>query len=320
MAIKNRTLYVLKYIWENSDEEHQVTAKDIMAFLKEHGMQATSRTIKADVDQLIECGFDIEINHSTQNRFYMYERHFEMAELKILIDAVQSAKFITEEKSKGIIEKLAAFASRSQRRILERSFYVDKRVKTENKSAYYTLDSLHEAIRERKKVSFKYLEIAPDKSKKEKHRGQVYLFSPYALIWNEDCYYVIGYSEAPTHKKIVKFRVDRIKGLTIEDVPAVKKPKDFSVEKYFTQVFSMYDGPAYEVDILCDNDVMKYIIDRFGEKVQTKIVDNQHFQVTVTVNLSPTFYGWLFSFAGKMKLLSPAIAVEVFQKMMNCVQ
>jgi len=89
MSIKNRTLYVLKYIWENSDEEHQVTAKDIMAFLNEQGMSATSRTIKADVDQLIECGFDIEINHSTQNRFYMYERHFEMAELKILIDAVQ---------------------------------------------------------------------------------------------------------------------------------------------------------------------------------------------------------------------------------------
>ena len=114
MSKQNRTLLVLQYIWEHSDEDHQVTAKDIIAFLEENGISATSRTVKADVDQLIAFGIDIEINHSTQNRFYMYERNFELAEIKLLIDAVQSARFITDNKSKRLIKKLSAFASEHQ--------------------------------------------------------------------------------------------------------------------------------------------------------------------------------------------------------------
>jgi len=204
MATKDRTLYVLKYIWENSDEEHQVTAKDIIAYLEENGISATSRTVKADVDQLIEFGIDIEINHSTQNRFYMYERSFELAEIKLLIDAIQSARFITESKSKRLIKKLSAFSSKHQKNELKRQLYIDKRIKTENDSSYYSVDSLHYAIQNKRKVSFKYIEFAPDKTKKEKHNGQVYVFSPYALVWNEDCYYVIGYSEAPNHNKVLQ--------------------------------------------------------------------------------------------------------------------
>jgi len=317
MATKDRTLYVLKYIWENSDEEHQVTAKDIIAYLEENGISATSRTVKADVDQLIEFGIDIEINHSTQNRFYMYERSFELAEIKLLIDAIQSARFITESKSKRLIKKLSAFSSKHQKNELKRQLYIDKRIKTENDSSYYSVDSLHYAIQNKRKVSFKYIEFAPDKTKKEKHNGQVYVFSPYALVWNEDCYYVIGYSEAPNHNKVVKFRVDRMKAISIIEVAAVRKPKDFEVEDYFSQVFSMYDGPECVVDILCVNEVMKHIIDQFGENVKTRIVDDKHFLATVTVSLSPTFYGWLFSFAGKMKLKSPQEAVDGFEKMIN---
>ena len=317
MTKQNRTLLVLQYIWEHSDEDHQVTAKDIIAFLEENDISATSRTVKADVDQLIAFGIDIEINHSTQNRFYMYERNFELAEIKLLIDAVQSARFITDNKSKRLIKKLSAFASEHQQNELKRQLYVDKRIKTENDSGYYSVDSLHTAIQGKKKVTFKYVEFAPDKTKKEKHDGQVYVFSPYALVWNDDCYYAIGYSEAPNHNKVVKFRVDRMKTLTVTDKSAVRKSKDFDVEDYFSQIFSMYDGPECDVDILCENDMMKHVIDQFGEKVKTNIVDNNHFLASVRVSLSPTFYAWIFSFAGKMIIKNPKEAIDGFKKMIN---
>lgn len=233
MQNKSRTLLVLKYIWEHSDEEHQVTAKDILAYLEGNGINTIPRRVKADVELLRDFGFDIEIVHSTQNRYYMYDRNFELAELKLLIDAVQSAKFITNKKSKKLIKKLSVFASEHQQSELKRQLYIDKRVKTDNEGGYYSVDSIHTAIQQKKKITFKYLEFAPDKTKREKHNGQVYVLSPYALVWNDDSYYVIGYSEADNHNKIVKFRIDRMKNLTVTDNTAMRRPKDFNIEDYF---------------------------------------------------------------------------------------
>lgn len=317
MINQNRTLLVLKYIWEHSDEEHQVTAKDILSYLEENGISTIPRRVKADVELLRDFGFDVEIVHSTQNRYYMYERNFELAELKLLIDAVQSAKFITNKKSKKLIKKLSVFASEWQQNGLKRQLYIDKRVKTENEGSYYSVDSIHAAIQKKKKLTFKYLEFAPDKTKREKHNGQVYVLSPFALVWNDDCYYVIGHSEAPNHNKIVKFRVDRMKNLTITDDIALRKPKNFDVEDYFKQIFSMYDGEEYEIELLCDNELMKHIIDRFGENVYTMQTDNKHFTAKVPVSLSPTFYGWVFSFSGKMNIINPKVAVDGFENMLN---
>lgn len=317
MQNQNRALLVLQYIWEHSDEEHQVTSKDILSYLEENGINTIPRRVKADVELLRDFGFDIEIVHSTQNRYYMYERNFELAEVKLLIDAVQSAKFITNKKSKKLIEKLSVFASEHQQGELKRQLYIDKRVKTNNEGGYYFVDSIHTAIQQKKKITFKYLEFTPDKTKREKHNGQLYVLSPYALVWNDDCYYVIGYSEEANHNKIVKFRIDRMKNLTVTDNTAIRKPKDFNIEDYFKRIFSMYDGEECEVELLCDNELMKYIVDRFGENVQTKRINNKHFSVMVNVSLSPTFYGWVFSFGGKMKLNSPKSAINGFENMLN---
>ena len=314
---KNRILLVLQYIWENSDEEHPVKAKDIIAFLEENEISATSRTIKSDVDQLIDFGIDIEIIHSTQNRYFMYERNFELAEIKLLIDAVQSARFITEKKSKRLIKKLSAFVSKPQQNELKRQLYVDDRIKTANDSVYYSVDSLHNAIQNKKKVSFKYIEIAPNKVKKEKQDGKIYIFSPYALVWNDDFYYAIGYYEGVNHNDIVKFRVDRMKSLNIIDEKAIEQPDDFLVENYFSQIFSMYDGPECDVEILCENELMKYVVDKFGELVNTKIVDDKHFIAKAQVSLSPTFYAWIFSFSGRMKINAPQEAIEGFEQILK---
>ena len=315
MAVKNRTLLVLKYLWDNTDIDHPATMKDILAHLDENGITTTRKTVSADIEDLKDFGIDIDCQRSTQNRYFIDVRTFELPEVKLLVDAVQSSRFITPQKSKRLIKKLSTFVGPYQGNILKRQLYVDDRVKAGNEGIYYTVDNIHTAIMERKRVAFQYQEYNQNKEKILKHNGAVYEFSPYALLWNDDCYYVLGFSER--HGKIVKFRVDRMVGLKIAEKAAVKKPEDFDVADYFSQIFFMYDGEECNVILTCENELMKHVIDRFGEDIPTKPVDKNHFSAAVTVSLSQTFYGWVFSFGGKMKITAPEKAVDDFAQLMK---
>lgn len=315
MEKHSRVLLVLKYLWDNTDIEHPATIKDISDYLSENGFNATRKTITNDINDLKAFGVDIDCQRSTQNRYFLDVRVFELAEVKLLVDAVQSARFITTKKSKQLIEKLSTFVGPHQSEIMHRQLYVDTRVKANNEGIYYLVDNIHTAIRERKKVSFQYQEYAQNKEKILKHDGYTYYFSPYALIWNDDCYYAIGFSEK--HDKIAKFRVDRMVGLAITEQAAVRKPADFDVSDYFSQVFSMYEGQDQDVVLKCENDLMKHIIDRFGENVYTAPTDDKHFCAKVTVSLSQTFYVWVFSFGGKMKITAPKEAVDGFNAILE---
>lgn len=311
----NRTLLVLKYLWDNSDIDHPATIKDIAAYLEDFGYDATRKTISKDIDELIEIGVDIDCIREEHNLYFLDVRIFELAEVKLLVDAVQSSRFIPTKKSKALIEKLSTFVGPHQSSILKRQLYVDKRVKASNEGIFYLVDNIHTAIREKKKISFQYQEYNQNKAKVLKHNGQVYSLSPYALVWNDDCYYVLGYSDS--HEKVVKFRVDRMIDMRNSEMTAVRKPKDFDVSDYFSQIFSMYDGNDCCVTLLCENDLMKHIIDRFGEKVFTAPADDKHFVVETTVSLSQTFYGWVFSFGGKMKITAPQQAIDGFTRILE---
>lgn len=214
-----------------------------------------------------------------------------------------------------MIEKLSTFVGPHQSNILKRQLYVDKRVKANNEGIFYLVDNIHTAIREKKRITFQYQEYNQNKEKVLKHNGQIYSVSPYALVWNDDCYYALGYSDI--HEKVVKFRVDRMVDMKISEKAAVRKPKDFEVSDYFSQIFSMYDGEECRVTLLCENDLMKSIIDRFGESVFTAPSDAKHFVVETTVSLSQTFYGWVFSFGGKMKITSPQQAIDGFEAILE---
>ena len=311
----NRTLLVLKYLWDNSDIDHPATIKDIAAYLEGFGYNATRKTISKDIDELIEIGIDIDCKREEHNLYFLDVRVFELAEVKLLVDAVQSSRFIPTKKSKAMIEKLSTFVGPHQSSILKRQLYVDKRVKANNEGIFYLVDNIHTAIREKKRITFQYQEYNQNKEKVLKHHGQVYSLSPYALVWNDDCYYVLGYSDS--HEKVVKFRVDRMVDMRISELTAVRKPKDFDVSDYFSQIFSMYDGNDCRVTLLCENDLMKHIIDRFGEKVFTAPSDDKHFVVETTVSLSQTFYGWVFSFGGKMKITAPQQAIDGFSRILE---
>lgn len=171
------------------------------------------------------------------------------------------------------------------------------------------------AIAERKKIAFRYFDYSPSKERVHRHDGQVYSVSPYALLWNNDIYYLVGFHDH--RQQVVKFRVDRIDGLKVTQKAAVQKPKDFDVSAYFTQEFSMLTGKTCHITLLCENPLMNSIIDRFGEDAPTQIVDENHFTVEATVDLSSNFYGWVFSSGGKMKITAPQEAVDGFQRMLE---
>ena len=315
MSLTNRTLIILQYLWMYTDEDHPVSLVDITKHLGSFNISADPRTLRKDINQLIEFGIDVVIDRRVQNRYYIATRHFDTPELKLLIDAVQSSRFITPKKSKELIEKLSAFASPNQNTLLQRDPYVEKRSKSGNESVYITVDRIQSVIADKKKIQFQYFDYAPDKTKILRHNGQTYSVTPYALIWNNDTYYLIGFHDG--RNQITKFRIDRITGLEITDDPAVKKPSNFDISEYFSQEFSMLDGTECKVELICENELMGNIVDHFGEKVYTEILDSKHFRVVVTVDLSNNFYAWIFASVGKIRITAPKSAVDGFNMLIK---
>lgn len=315
MAENNKILHLLKYLWENTDFEHKTTTSEIVNALAEQGISINRHSIPTLIEQIQLFGIDVVEEKSSPNKYYIDTRDFELPELKLLVDAIESSKFISASKSQALVDKIYGLTSTHQAKELNRHLFVEGRVKSDNKTLYYTVDAIHNAINNKKRIQFKYVDYTNAKKKVYKHNGYVYEFSPYALLWNNDNYYVLGYSER--HNDIIKFRVDRIEKAELLDKPAVSKPKGLDPIVYVKNIFSMYDGEMCDVRLKCTSDMMKVIIDRFGKDVKTSLYSDGTFAVDVSVSISPTFFGWLCSFAGKIKLLSPQFAVDDYKKFLS---
>lgn len=318
MINKNRALYIFKFLWENTDEEHPAIIKDILEHLESKGIHSNRKTVATDLLDLQESGFDIICTKSRQNKYFVGNRGLELAELKTIVDAVQAAKFISPAKSLSLIERLASLGSPYQADQLKRNLYVDGKTKTNNESVYYTVDLLHHAIQHKKVVTFQYIEYTPQKKKVLKHGGQKYSFSPYDLVWNNDAYYVFGWSES--HGKIIKFRVDRMVHPKESELGFHEKTPEYNIKKICKEVFSMYDGEECTVSLRCDNGVMKDIVDRFGEDVKTTVLDDYSFLAEVTVSVSQTFFAWAFAYAGKIRIVGPQKVCADFLRQIEAVQ
>ena len=316
---KNRTLLVLKYLWENTDEHNSVSLADISKYISSQGLpDPYSRSLKKDISDLLDFGIDIVCERNKQNQYSIVSRSFDTAEIKLLIDAIQSSKFITAQKSEKLISKLSVFVNPDQHDLLRRQLYMENRVKADNEQILIIVDKVFTAITSEKKLSFTYFDYSPSKKRIHRHNGRIYTVSPYDMMWSNDNYYFTAYDDR--EEEIHIYRADRVDDLEILDTPAILKPIDYSVEAYHSKVFSMYMGPIYQVELLCENDLMNSIIDRFGENVYTRIIDNQHFLVRTTIALSDLFFGWVFSSGGKMKILSPPSIVEMFRQKKDCFQ
>lgn len=312
---KLRPLYLLQILKERTDEDNYLTTSQLCNILKQnYGMETHRTTIKNDIDVLQRAGFTVDERRSTQNQYRYIDREFDVAELKTIIDAIASSKFITEEKSEALIKKITTLAGSNKARNLKRNVVVDGRGKIENKQIFYIIDTINEAINQHKKISFQKIEYNVKKERVLHHGGEIYSFSPYSLVWDGDNYYVVGYSDK--YKSIGSHRVDRIaKNPDILEESAAPQPVGFDVAKYIKTTFRMYNAPRVEVELLCDNSVMDAIIDRFGPNVHTYAGDLQNFRVIEEVAIGNVFFNWIFGFEGKVRIKGPESVKEQYRQL-----
>ena len=303
---KLRPLYLAKILYEQTDEEHYLTTAQLMQILEEqYGISAHRQTIKADIDLLKQFGLEIEEVKSVQNRYNLYGRQFDIPELKLLIDAVESSKFITAHKSQELVDKLSRLAGEHASAGLKRNVCCENRVKPGNEKIYLIIDAINEAINENKKISFQYFRYDVNKKQQLKLDGKSYVITPLHLVWNGDYYYMIGVYDYK--QRLGSFRVDRIaKRPTILEEEGTPAPEGFDVNEHINTTFRMFNSPHAEVELICDNNVMDSIIDRFGEEVSTCPYDQHSFKAVVNIAVSNVFFSWVFGFGGKVKINSPA--------------
>lgn len=314
---KKRLMLMQSVLEKYSDDRHMLSTTQIIDILeKEYGMKVHRTTVSKDISDLIDMGIDVQYQRSTQNKYFLSSRQFELPELKLLVDAVASSKFITKKKSRELIEKLSSFTSIYQQEEIKTNIQAESRVKPRNERSFYIVDAINTAINNNKKIKFTYFDYNMNKEKVLRNDGKPYVFSPYSLVWNGDYYYMVGFSDK--HGKIGSFRVDRIVSTPeILFATAVPMPDNFDISDFTKTAFQMYNGEITFVELKCTADMMKIIIDGFGEEVQTQIIDDEHFKVTVKVSLSPNFYGWLFKFSEKIQLLSPKSVINKYQEMLT---
>ncbi|MBQ7898030.1 MAG: WYL domain-containing protein [Clostridia bacterium] len=302
---KIKILYLLKILLENTDEEHGLTLKEVESALRELGVKAERKTLYDDIETLRIFGVDIEKSVGKSVTYHVISRDFELPELKLLIDAVQSSKFISEKKSRELIDKLSSLMSRFDATKLRRQVYVANRVKSDNETIYYSVDEIHEAINQNKKISFQYFEWNEKKEKVLRHNGKKYIISPHALTWDDENYYMIGYDSS--EEKIKHYRVDKMQKISLTDE---KRDGDeffrgFDMALYSKKTFGMFGGVEESVTLRCKNRFAGVVIDRFGEDVTFLKSDDEHFEVHVKVHVSPLFFGWVLNFGDGIEIVSP---------------
>ena len=258
MKNNKRSLFILKYLTEQTDEKHLVTITNINEYLRQYDLDANRETISDCIKELQEVGYGIFCVRSTQNQYYMRERPFSLAEVKLLVDAVQSSRFISEEQSLELVSKLADLVGSHKGEILKRHLYIESRAKTDNTGIMEYVDKIHQAITENRKIKFKYFEYNANKEKVLRYDGYTYTLSPCVLVWNNDMYYVVGIYK--DKEDFAKFRIDRMCELIVTDEQGAELRADLDMSDFFEKEFSMMNGETCEVELLCENKLMSSIV------------------------------------------------------------
>lgn len=310
---KLKLLYIAKILREESDQDHPIAAKTLIDRLAALDIKVERKTIYSDIEWLKQFGMDIEyLSSRTNGGYYLASREFELAELKILVDMVQSSRFLTTKKSRELIKKLEGMAGKYDATQLQRTVYVSGRAKAENETVYYGVDMIHRAIQENKGIVFQYFEYTVGKELKYKKDGSLYRVSPYYLTWNNENYYLIGVDE---HRgEIRHYRVDKMKKieLTGESRQGQELFKNFDIAEYTNATFGMFGGDKTLVVLRCNNDLINVVIDRFGKDIPIHKLDEDHFSAKIKVVLSHQFYGWLAGLGSRAEILSPETAKKEF--------
>lgn len=309
---KFKFTYLMRVMLEKTDDDHALTMSQIMDELEKYDVTAERKSIYADFADMTEK-FGIEIIKEQIGRetyYHVGSREFELAEVKLLVDAIQSSKFITQTKSRELISKIKGLVSEHQGRMLQRQVFMDDRVKTMNESVFYNVDEVYTAITENKKIRFKYYKWDISKRLVARRGGEWFVLSPWGLTWMDENYYMIAYDE--WDGKVKSYRVDKMMKISITDEKRVGQDefKGYDMANISKATFGMYGGPKKLVKIQFENSMCGVFLDRFGKDISFHPVDENHSEFYVDVNVSQHFFGWLFGLGPKVKLVGPEEVVE----------
>ncbi|WP_454963287.1 helix-turn-helix transcriptional regulator [Filifactor alocis] len=315
---KLKLLYLTKIFMEKTDESHALTLAEITSLLNGYEVTADRKTLYLDFEELKHYGLDIISEQRSKTVvYYLASRDFELAELKLLVDSVQSSKFITEKKSNSLIKKLESLVSEHESKQLHRQVITSGRVKTMNESILINVDSIHSAINNNRQISFQYFQWTPDKQRELRHDGQRYTISPWHLVWDNENYYMIGYDS--DSEMIKHFRVDKMLRISSgnEKREALKKMKEFNIATYSRTLFGMLGGESTRVTLQCHNSMAGVIIDRFGKDTVMLRHDDEHFIAYVEVVPSDQFLGWIIGLSSYVQIMEPSSVVKQIKDLLS---
>lgn len=307
---KRKLLILARLLLERSDEEHPVSRREMQEELERWGLSAERKSIYDDMEQLEELGLDVHSRKGRGGGWYIGQREFELAELKLLVDAVQSSRFLTERKSAALIRKLEGLTSVHQARQLQRQVYVDRRVKTMNESIFYNVDKLQGAIAANRVVTFRYFEYNAARERVFRREGARYRLTPYGLIWDSENYYLAGWDEL--RGEVRHYRVDKMADIAVTSLKGHPQG-DWTAEGYARKHFGMFSGTPCRLKLRCEDRLAGVMIDRFGLDVSLIPDGEGCFTASVDLVVSPPLWGWLFGLGTGVEVLGPDWAVEEFR-------
>ena len=313
---KLKLLYIAKILTERTDENHIMSAQDIIETLSIYDISVERKTIYTDIELLKSFGLDIEHVRGKNGGYYIASRNFALPELKLLVDAVQSSRFITNNKSFELIKKLSLLTSKAQAKQLNRQVYIAGRAKTFNESVYYTIDTIHAAINERKKISFRYFSYSIDKKQVYRKHGERYIQTPVAMCWSDDNYYLIAYNAK--YNSLTHYRVDRMNSAIALDEPSDEYDyNSFNAAEYSKRVFGMYNGNTVKARLAFHESLVSVVLDHFGGDTHLTDIGNNRFCIDAAVSESPVFLGWMFQLGEKAEIFAPESLREAMRDWLN---
>ena len=312
---KLKITYLMKIFSEKTDNDHGITMPEIINALDGYGIHAERKGIYSDIGYLNDYGFEIEARQVGKGtEYHLVSRSFQLPELKLLVDSVQSAKFITERKSRELIKKLETLCSEHEAKQLNRQVYVQGRVKTMNESILYNVDTVHSAINNNNKITFQYWNWNVDKKMEMRKDGALYKVSPWGLSWDDENYYLVAFDDA--EKKIKHYRVDKM--LHIDEIDEKREGQDsykgIDMADYARKTFGMFGGEVRTVTLECENSFAGVMIDRFGKDIFIRKTDENHFSFSVQVAISGQFLGWIMGLGNKVKITSPDDVIAMMRE------
>ena len=316
MAVQNqkkKLLSLMQILKERTDENHLMSAADLCNALEEYGITAERKSIYSDIEALQDYGMDIVQKKGTNSGYYVASREFELAELKLLVDAAQASKFITKKKTEELIKKLEGLTSRYEARQLQRDVYIYNRTKAQNETIFYNVDYVHDAMNANVQIRFQYSEWTVKKELKLKKDGAFYVVSPWALTWDDENYYLIAYDAGAD--MIKHYRVDKMQKISLLEEKRIGREKfqEFDLAAFAKKTFGMYGGSDEHVTLRCKNHLAGVVIDRFGQDTFMIPGDDGYFKAKVLVSVSPQFFGWVTGIGDGMQILGPESVREQYK-------